>query len=141
MLTHLLPADKVHLLYWALLLSAAITVQPANNMQGQSIMASIWLICTTLHQPLAPTAKPLMFGSVCVGAQGAGVSGAMIVQPANHMYDHSYVTSVLQQHPDKFVGCLLADPTTGRHPKTSVLNQISNPNLCGPHHQWAHDIL
>lgn len=39
--------------------------------------------------------------------------GAMIVQPANHMYDHSYVTSVLTAHPDKFVGCLLADPTPG----------------------------
>lgn len=45
--------------------------------------------------------------------QEAGVSGAMIVQPANHMYDHTYVTSVLTAHPDKFVGCLLADPTPG----------------------------
>jgi hypothetical protein len=38
----------------------------------------------------------------------------MIVQAANHMYDHSYVTSVLQAHPGKFVGCLLADPTPGK---------------------------
>ena len=41
------------------------------------------------------------------------MSGAMIVQPANHMFDHSYVTSVLKAHPNKFVGCLLADPTPG----------------------------
>eukprot|EP01025_Chloroclados_australasicus_P031030 TRINITY_DN3130_c0_g2_i2.p1 TRINITY_DN3130_c0_g2~~TRINITY_DN3130_c0_g2_i2.p1 ORF type:complete len:343 (+),score=41.62 TRINITY_DN3130_c0_g2_i2:128-1156(+) len=41
----------------------------------------------------------------------AGVSGCLIVQPANHLFDHSYVTSVLQRYPDKFVGCLLADPT------------------------------
>lgn len=45
--------------------------------------------------------------------QEAGVSGGLIVQPANHMYDHTYVSSVLQAHPDKFVGCLLADPTPG----------------------------
>lgn len=38
----------------------------------------------------------------------------MIVQPANHMFDHSYVTSVLNAHPGKFVGCLLADPTPGQ---------------------------
>jgi predicted TIM-barrel fold metal-dependent hydrolase len=37
----------------------------------------------------------------------------MIVQPANHMFDHAYVTSVLEAHPGKFVGCLLADPTSG----------------------------
>lgn len=35
------------------------------------------------------------------------------MQPGNHLYDHSYVTSVLQQHSDTFVGCLLADPTPG----------------------------
>ncbi|KAF6262608.1 hypothetical protein COO60DRAFT_1268012 [Scenedesmus sp. NREL 46B-D3] len=43
----------------------------------------------------------------------AGVSGALIVQPSNHQYDHRYLTSVLQQYPDRFVGCLLADPTPG----------------------------
>lgn len=50
---------------------------------------------------------------MCADLQDAGVSGAMIVQPANHMYDHSYVSAVLQAHPDKFIGCLLADPTEG----------------------------
>uniref|UniRef100_A0A383V5S3 Amidohydrolase-related domain-containing protein n=1 Tax=Tetradesmus obliquus TaxID=3088 RepID=A0A383V5S3_TETOB len=43
----------------------------------------------------------------------AGVSGALIVQPSNHQFDHSYLNSVLEQYPDKFVGCLLADPTPG----------------------------
>lgn len=41
----------------------------------------------------------------------ASVSGALIIQPGNHLYDHSYVTSVLRAHPDKFVGMLLANPT------------------------------
>lgn len=40
----------------------------------------------------------------------AGVDGALIVQPGLHSFDHSYVTSTLNAHPDKFVGCLLANP-------------------------------
>lgn len=40
----------------------------------------------------------------------AGIAGALIVQPGNHAFDHSYVTSVLRAHPGRFVGCLLADP-------------------------------
>lgn len=43
----------------------------------------------------------------------AGVDGAVIVQPINHKFDHSYVSSVLQKYPSKFVGCCLADPTDG----------------------------
>jgi predicted TIM-barrel fold metal-dependent hydrolase len=35
------------------------------------------------------------------------------VQPINHKFDHSYVSSVLQKYPSKFVGCCLADPTDG----------------------------
>jgi hypothetical protein len=44
----------------------------------------------------------------------AEVDGALIIQPGNHSYDHSYVTSVLRAHPDQFVGALLANPTTVR---------------------------
>ncbi|XP_019069669.1 uncharacterized protein [Solanum lycopersicum] len=40
----------------------------------------------------------------------AGVDGALIVQPINHKFDHSYVTSVLKKFPSKFVGCCLANP-------------------------------
>ncbi|XP_057496363.1 uncharacterized protein LOC130781244 isoform X2 [Actinidia eriantha] len=40
----------------------------------------------------------------------AGVDGALIVQPINHKFDHSYVTSVLKKYPTKFVGCCLANP-------------------------------
>ncbi|GBG00055.1 hypothetical protein Rsub_12799 [Raphidocelis subcapitata] len=45
--------------------------------------------------------------------EAAGVDGALIVQPGNHLYDHRYVQSVITAHPGKFVGCLLADPTPG----------------------------
>jgi len=41
----------------------------------------------------------------------AGFDGALIVQPINHKFDHSYVSQrALRQHPDKFKGMLLYDP-------------------------------
>lgn len=44
----------------------------------------------------------------------ASVSGALIIQPGNHKFDHSYVTSVLKAYPDKFAGMLLANPAEVR---------------------------
>jgi len=44
-------------------------------------------------------------------AQEAGVVGALVVQPANHMYDHSYVTKSLKEHPEFFRGMGLANPS------------------------------
>ena len=47
------------------------------------------------------------------GAKVANISGALIVQPAFHGYDHRYVSNVLRRFPNKFAGTLLADPTPG----------------------------
>lgn len=44
-------------------------------------------------------------------AREAGVAGALVVQPANHMYDHSFVTRALKEHPTFFRGMGLANPT------------------------------
>jgi predicted TIM-barrel fold metal-dependent hydrolase len=41
----------------------------------------------------------------------AGVDGALIVQPINHKYDHRYVKDAIKNHPDKFKGMLLFDPS------------------------------
>lgn len=41
----------------------------------------------------------------------AGVDGALIVQPINHKYDHGYVEDAMKNHPDKFKGMMLFDPT------------------------------
>ena len=41
----------------------------------------------------------------------AKVDGALIVQPINHKYDHSYVTNAIKNYPDKFKGMMLHDPT------------------------------
>ncbi|KAH6798096.1 catalytic/ hydrolase [Perilla frutescens var. hirtella] len=63
--------------------------------------------------PYFPGQEPTLPGHVeflleCMGE--AGVDGALIVQPINHKFDHSYVTSVLKQYPSKFFGCCLANP-------------------------------
>ncbi|XP_057823895.1 uncharacterized protein LOC131036099 isoform X2 [Cryptomeria japonica] len=64
--------------------------------------------------PYFPGQEPSLSGSKDLLLQcmdDAGVDGALIVQPINHMFDHSYVNSVLQRYPTKFVGCCLANPT------------------------------
>ena len=42
-------------------------------------------------------------------AQAAGVSGALVVQPINHKFDHSYIAAALQRYPSFLRGMLLAD--------------------------------
>lgn len=63
--------------------------------------------------PYSPGQEPNLPGNVDFLLQRmeeAGVDGALIVQPINHKFDHSYVTSVLKKYPTKFVGCCLANP-------------------------------
>lgn len=48
----------------------------------------------------------------------AGVDGALIVQPINHKFDHSYVVDAMKKYPDKFKGMLLHDPSLS--PKMAV---------------------
>ncbi|KAH9302433.1 hypothetical protein KI387_014016, partial [Taxus chinensis] len=65
------------------------------------------------RHPYFPGQEPSMIGSKDFLLQcmdDAGVDGALIVQPINHMFDHSYINSVLQRYPTKFVGCCLANP-------------------------------
>ncbi|CAI0381345.1 unnamed protein product [Linum tenue] len=63
--------------------------------------------------PYFPGQEPTLPGHVdfllqCM--EEAGVDGALIVQPINHKFDHSLVTSVVKKYPTKFVGCCLANP-------------------------------
>ncbi|XP_010044853.2 4-sulfomuconolactone hydrolase, partial [Eucalyptus grandis] len=63
--------------------------------------------------PYFPGQEPTLPGDVDFLLQSmdeAGVDGALIVQPINHKFDHSLVTSVLKKYPTKFVGCCLANP-------------------------------
>jgi len=44
-------------------------------------------------------------------AKNAQVSGALIVQPINYRFDHSYVASVIARYPKFFTGMALANPS------------------------------
>jgi predicted TIM-barrel fold metal-dependent hydrolase len=41
----------------------------------------------------------------------ANIDGALIVQPINYLYDHSYVLNAIQQYPSQLKGMLLFNPT------------------------------
>ncbi|KDP26848.1 hypothetical protein JCGZ_18006 [Jatropha curcas] len=58
------------------------------------------------QEPTLPAHVELLLQNM----EEAGVDGALIVQPINHKFDHSLVTSVLKKYPTKFVGCCLANP-------------------------------
>ena len=64
--------------------------------------------------------------------QTSGVDGALIVQPINHKFDHSYVLSALQQHPGVFKGMLLHDPSES-DPIQAVasLEKLALQGFCG----------
>lgn len=64
-------------------------------------------------------------------ARAAGVSGALVVQPANHMYDHSYVMSALKAHPDFFRGMGLANPTLPPTEAVAALEELHNSGFVG----------
>eukprot|EP00250_Pteridium_aquilinum_P024885 c2975_g1_i1 orf=457-1545(-) len=66
--------------------------------------------------PYFPGQEPTIPGSaetLLQAMEEGSVEGALIVQPINHKFDHSYLSSVLQMYPDKFVGCCLANPADG----------------------------
>ncbi|CAI5981195.1 unnamed protein product [Closterium sp. NIES-65] len=66
--------------------------------------------------PFHPGQEPTIPGDVALllkSMDEAGVQGAIITQPINHKFDHSYVTHAMRQHPSRFIGSCLADPTAG----------------------------
>mgnify|MGYP006249439703 CR=1 FL=1 len=64
-----------------------------------------------LQRPPPELATAATYQLLREAARAAAVDGAVIVQPANHGFDHSYVSSALKAEPTFFRGCLLANPT------------------------------
>lgn len=62
---------------------------------------------------------------------GAGVNGALIVQPINHKYDHTYVTAAISAHPTKFKGMLLHDPTLNAEEAVKRLEELALKGFVG----------
>eukprot|EP00978_Attheya_sp_CCMP212_P023241 scaffold70758_cov45-Attheya_sp.AAC.1 len=57
----------------------------------------------------------------------AKVDGALIVQPINYLYDHSYVANAIRSHPTKFKGMLLHDPTMTTAPQEARCAELHMP--------------
>ncbi|KAG0570907.1 hypothetical protein KC19_6G196300 [Ceratodon purpureus] len=84
--------------------------------------------------PFFPGQEPTLPGSanfLLKNMAEAGVDGAVIVQPINHKFDHSYVSSVLKMYPEKFVGMCLADPTEGGGGVKELERLIVKENFSG----------
>lgn len=61
----------------------------------------------------------------------SGVDGALIVQPINHKFDHSYVTHAIQTHPTRFKGMLLHDPSLNEADAISCLEDLALQGYVG----------
>jgi len=60
-----------------------------------------------------------------------GVDGALIVQPINHKFDHSYVADAIQSHPSKFKGMLLHDPSLKADMAVQRLEELTLKGFVG----------
>lgn len=60
-----------------------------------------------------------------------GVDGALIVQPINHKFDHSYVIEAMKAHPDKFKGMLLHDPSLNEKDAVERLEELALKGFVG----------
>jgi predicted TIM-barrel fold metal-dependent hydrolase len=58
----------------------------------------------------------------------ANVSGALIVQPINYKFDHSYVLNAIQQYPNRFKGMMLHNPSL---PPDQAVTKLEDLTLKG----------
>ena len=56
--------------------------------------------------------------------QDGGIDGALIVQPINHKFDHSYILSAIKEHPDRLKGMLLHDPSLSAEAAVTTLEDL-----------------
>jgi len=63
--------------------------------------------------------------------QDNNVDGALIVQPINHQFDHSYVAQALCEHPSKFKGMLLHDPNMPEAQAIQILKKLKSQGFVG----------
>jgi len=61
----------------------------------------------------------------------ANVQGSLIVQPINHKFDHSYVANALKEHPDKFKGMMLHDPSMDLDTALAKLEELKALGFVG----------
>ena len=59
------------------------------------------------------------------------VDGALIVQPINYKFDHSYVMNAIQTHPTRFKGMMLHDPSMNEDDALSCLENLALKGFVG----------
>ncbi|XP_048502563.1 uncharacterized protein LOC104897520 isoform X2 [Beta vulgaris subsp. vulgaris] len=83
--------------------------------------------------PYFPGQEPTLAGHADIlleCMEEAGIDGALIVQPINHKFDHSYVTSILKRYPSKFSGCCLANPADDGSGIEQLEDLVSKDGYC-----------
>ncbi|CAM9162126.1 unnamed protein product [Pylaiella littoralis] len=60
----------------------------------------------------------------------AGVGGALIVQPINYKFDHSYVLDAVSKWPGKFKGMCLANPSLSPQDACAELERLHDQGFC-----------
>jgi predicted TIM-barrel fold metal-dependent hydrolase len=66
-----------------------------------------------------------------IGRDGRLVDGALIVQPINHKFDHSYVISAIKEYPDRFKAMLLHDPSLSPEQAVDQLEDLAMKGFVG----------
>eukprot|EP00798_Chlamydomonas_sp_ICE-L_P006095 gene6095-2692_t len=61
----------------------------------------------------------------------AHVDGALIIQPIDHKFDHSYVAAAIKEYPDKFKGMWLHDPSMNSELALSQLESYVSQGFVG----------
>lgn len=63
--------------------------------------------------------------------QASNIVGALIVQPINYKFDHSYVTNAIQKHPRRFKGMLLHNPSLSAEEAVAELEDLTLKGYVG----------
>lgn len=83
------------------------------------------------QQPPEMLREQASYSSLLDQMQIANVDGALIVQPINHKYDHSYVADAIKKYPTKFKGMLLHDPSLSATEAVTSLEDLTLQGFCG----------
>jgi predicted TIM-barrel fold metal-dependent hydrolase len=76
------------------------------------------------QEPPSPLKDAASTNSLLEQMDTNGVDGALIVQPINHKFDHSYVMNAIEKFPLRFKGMLLHNPSLSPEDAVSQLENL-----------------
>jgi hypothetical protein len=75
-------------------------------------------------EPPPELSSTVTFDKLHATASAAGVAGALIVQPVNHKYDHSYTDAALRAFPAFYKGMGLVDPSLSPEAAVAFIDDL-----------------